>query len=161
MVKDLIISENKEKKALAAQQNAVLLCSDTVFHQPAVKKVKNPQTRSLRLIILKLKSMQFSQKCSEVMTALMLTKIRLFVVIKSSWILLAPVHQRNNGFTRALLNKDIFHLMDMIKPFRRHGLYKEVTRKFSDILLFEIDEEDKKATSPFLPVLVYSPCIKN
>ena len=39
--------------------------------------------------------------------------------------------------------KDIFHLMDMIKPYKRHGLYKEFTRKFSDSL-FTIDEDDKK-----------------
>ncbi|KAL9536874.1 hypothetical protein MBANPS3_012294 [Mucor bainieri] len=37
--------------------------------------------------------------------------------------------------------KDIFHLMDMIKPYKKHGLYDEFTRKFSESL-FTLDEED-------------------
>jgi len=40
--------------------------------------------------------------------------------------------------------KDIFHLMDMIKPYKRHGLYKEFTRKFSESLFTTVDEEDVK-----------------
>ncbi|KAL9536765.1 hypothetical protein MBANPS3_012383, partial [Mucor bainieri] len=44
-------------------------------------------------------------------------------------------------YTRVV--KDIFHLMDMIKPYKRHGLYKEFTRKFSETL-FTLDEEDVK-----------------
>lgn len=39
--------------------------------------------------------------------------------------------------------KDIFHLMDMIKPYKRHGLYREFTKKFSKSL-FTVDEEDVK-----------------
>ncbi|CEP18318.1 hypothetical protein [Parasitella parasitica] len=38
--------------------------------------------------------------------------------------------------------KDIFHLMDMIKPCKKHSLYKSFTRKFSESL-FTIDEDDK------------------
>ncbi|CEP14914.1 hypothetical protein [Parasitella parasitica] len=38
--------------------------------------------------------------------------------------------------------KDIFHLMDMIKPYKKHSLYKSFTRKFSESL-FTIDEDDK------------------
>lgn len=43
-------------------------------------------------------------------------------------------------YTRVV--KDIFHLMDMIKPYKRHSLYKQFTRKFSE-RLFTIDETDK------------------
>lgn len=42
----------------------------------------------------------------------------------------------NIAFTRVV--KDIFHLMDMIKPYKRHTLYKQFTRKFNDSL-FTID----------------------
>lgn len=45
------------------------------------------------------------------------------------------------AFTRVV--KDIFHLMDMIKPYKRHTLYKQFTRKFSESL-FTIDETDKE-----------------
>ncbi|CEP10125.1 hypothetical protein [Parasitella parasitica] len=38
--------------------------------------------------------------------------------------------------------KDVFHLMDMIKPYKKHSLYKSFTRKFSESL-FTIDEDDK------------------
>ncbi|CEP11895.1 hypothetical protein [Parasitella parasitica] len=40
--------------------------------------------------------------------------------------------------------KDIFHLMDMIKPYKKHTLYKQFTRKFSESL-FTIDENDKES----------------
>lgn len=39
--------------------------------------------------------------------------------------------------------KDIFHLMDIINPYKRHGLYMEFTQRFSDSL-FSVDEDDKK-----------------
>ncbi|KAI7878129.1 uncharacterized protein EV154DRAFT_606504 [Mucor mucedo] len=38
--------------------------------------------------------------------------------------------------------KDAFHLMDMIKPYKQHGLYKEFMQRFSDSL-FVLDEADK------------------
>lgn len=44
-------------------------------------------------------------------------------------------------YTRVV--KDIFHLMDMVNPYERHGIYKEFTRKFRDTP-FEIDETDKE-----------------
>ncbi|KAI7875757.1 uncharacterized protein EV154DRAFT_606811 [Mucor mucedo] len=43
-------------------------------------------------------------------------------------------------YTRVV--KDIFHLMDMIKPYKRHTLYKEFVRRFSGSL-FIMDEEDQ------------------
>ncbi|KAK4510791.1 uncharacterized protein ATC70_005224 [Mucor velutinosus] len=45
------------------------------------------------------------------------------------------------AFTRVV--KDIFYSMDMIKPYKRHTLYKQFTRKFSESL-FTIDETDKE-----------------
>ncbi|CAO3630452.1 unnamed protein product [Mucor hiemalis] len=51
------------------------------------------------------------------------------------------VIEQNRVYVRVV--KDIFHLMDMIKPYKRHGLYKEFTRRFSDSL-FKIDEEDER-----------------
>lgn len=47
-------------------------------------------------------------------------------------------HQR--VYSRVI--KDIFHLMDMVKPYKRHGLYKEFTVRFSDAL-FTIDNDNK------------------
>ncbi|CEP10953.1 hypothetical protein [Parasitella parasitica] len=38
--------------------------------------------------------------------------------------------------------KDIFHLMDMIKSYKKHSIYKDFTRKFNESL-FTIDEDDK------------------
>ena len=50
-------------------------------------------------------------------------------------------NQSQRVYTRVI--KDIFHLMDMIKPYKRHGLYKEFTRRFSDSLV-TIDETDER-----------------
>lgn len=49
--------------------------------------------------------------------------------------------QNQRVYTRVI--KDIFHLMDIIKPYKRHGLYEEFTRRFSDSL-FTIDENDER-----------------
>ncbi|CAO3630214.1 unnamed protein product [Mucor hiemalis] len=48
--------------------------------------------------------------------------------------------------------KDVFHLMDIIKPYKRHGLYKEFTQRFSDSL-FVIDEDDKKLVTEAFEIL--------
>ncbi|CAO3622180.1 unnamed protein product [Mucor hiemalis] len=45
--------------------------------------------------------------------------------------------------------KDVFHLMDMIKPYEEHGLYTEFTQLFS-ASLFVIDEDDKKLATEAL-----------
>lgn len=50
-------------------------------------------------------------------------------------------------YTRVV--KDIFHLMDMIKPYKKHTLYKEFTQRFSESL-FVFDEEDKMTVTEAL-----------
>jgi hypothetical protein len=61
----------------------------------------------------------------------------------------AETLSKNNGRVYSRILKDIFHLMDMIRPYKRHGLYKEFTQRFSDSL-FIMDEEDKKAVEEVL-----------
>ena len=50
---------------------------------------------------------------------------------------------------RTRVVKDIFHLMDMIKPYKKHTLYKEFTRRFSDSL-FVLNEEDRRVVAEAL-----------
>ena len=49
------------------------------------------------------------------------------------------------------LVKDIFHLMDMIRPYKKHTLYKELSRRFSDSLSV-FDEEDKRVVAEALEI---------
>ena len=58
-----------------------------------------------------------------------------------------PTENATEVHTRVL--KDIFHLMDMVKVPKHHGVAKEFNARFRDTI-FVVDEEDRRRVERYL-----------